>query len=112
MLNFFEGIFFLAMGIIMIWAGVSLEAQAFFLFTVVFFAFGAFFFYRSFAGRWDRRIRGPRMSKQSGRELPQDGRGHLLVRNGGEVSNGNRTDRWTGFFAALAWNLYLSEGQR
>jgi membrane protein implicated in regulation of membrane protease activity len=49
--HFIEGIFFLAMGIIMIWAGVSLDAPMLFLLAVLFFAIGAFFFYRSFAGR-------------------------------------------------------------
>jgi membrane protein implicated in regulation of membrane protease activity len=49
--HFIEGIFFLALGIIMIWAGVSLDAQMLFLLAVLFFAIGAFFFYRSFAGR-------------------------------------------------------------
>ena len=49
--HFVEGIFFLAMGIIMIWAGVSFDAPMLFLLTALFFAIGAFFFYKSFAGR-------------------------------------------------------------
>lgn len=46
-----DGIFFLAMGIIMIYAGFALDGPKLFLLATLFLAVAAFFFYKSAAGR-------------------------------------------------------------